>query len=189
MLKMKKLLSLFLVAVLVLSLSALYVTAYGNEDDIIGEKKAKVTGGPAFGPETKEGEFIDGTKTGNENISKLPGEITVFVDGRQVNFPDAKPYIKNGRTLVPVRFVSEEMGAKVTWNDRNREVLIEKNGKKILLKIASKNVYVNGVKKVIDVPAELKNGRTMVPLRFINEAFGANVHWVDEEKKVIITTK
>lgn len=195
MLKMKKLLSLFLVAVLVLSLSAFYVTAYGDENDgywyeKVGERKANVSGGgPAFGSETKEGEFIDGTKTGNENISKLPGEITVFVDGRQVNFPDAKPYIKNGRTLVPVRFVSEEMGAKVTWDNRNREVLIEKNGKKILLKIASKNVYVNGVKKVIDVPAELKNGRTMVPLRFINEAFGANVYWDDEEKKVIITTK
>lgn len=184
MLKMKKLFSMLLIAFFVFSL---LTAAYG--DDSVKETPINWHDSPADGPETKEGEFIDDTKTENESISKSPNEITVFIDGRQVNFPDTKPYIKNGRTLVPVRFVSEEMGAKVNWDGKKKEVLIEKSGKKILLKIASKDVYVNGVKKVIDVPAELKNGRTMVPLRFINEAFGADVHWIEAEKKVIITTK
>lgn len=179
MLKMKKLLSMLLVAFFVFSLTV----AYGDEvkETPIIWHDSPVVDGP-------EGEFIDGTKTRNENTSKLPAEITVFVNGRQVNFPDIKPYIKNGRTLVPVRFVSQEMGAKVEWNNAKREVIIVKNGKKITLRIGSKDVYVNGTKKTIDVPAELKGNRTMVPLRFINEALGAKVNWSDTEKKVTIIT-
>ncbi|KXG75488.1 hypothetical protein AN618_18560 [Fervidicola ferrireducens] len=188
MLKMKKLFSMLLVALFVFSLTV----AYGEETKTKYPNEVMAEVGPdspAYGPNTKEGEFIDETKTENESISKSPNEITVFIDGRQVNFPDTKPYIKNGRTLVPIRFVSQEMGAKVNWNNTKREVLIEKGGKKISLKIWSKEVYVNGTKKVIDVPAELKNGRTMVPLRFISEAFGANVRWIDAERKVVINTK
>ncbi|KXG75490.1 hypothetical protein AN618_18580 [Fervidicola ferrireducens] len=182
---MRKIIPLFLIAFLVFSLTV----AYGEETKTKypNEVMAEVDG-YSTPPEGPEGEFIDGTKTGNGNTSKLPGEITVFVDGRQVNFPDAKPYIKNGRTLVPIRFVSHEMGAQVEWNNAKREVIIVKNGKKITLRIGSKDVYVNGTKKTIDVPAELKGNRTMVPLRFINEALGAKVSWSDTEKKVTIIT-
>jgi len=175
---MRKIIPLFLIAFLVFSLTA----AYGEETKTKYPNEVMAEVGPdspADGPETEFGTINDLTQD----------EIRVFIDGRQVNFPDTKPYIKNGRTLVPVRFVSQEMGAKVNWNNTKREVLIEKGGKKISLKIGSKEVYVNGTKKVIDVPAELKNGRTMVPLRFISEAFGANVRWIDAERKVVINTK
>lgn len=181
MLKMKKLLSMLLVAFFVFSLTV----AYGDE---VKETPIIWHDGPADDENTEFGTINDLTKTNPNPGSNTPGEIKVFVDKRQVNFPDTKPYIKNGRTLVPIRFVSEEMGAKVNWDGKKREVLIEKGGKKITLRIGSKEVYVSGVKKIIDVPAELKANRTMVPLRFISEAFGAKVYWSDAEKKVTITT-
>lgn len=185
MLKIKKLFSMLLIAFFVFSL---LTAAYG--DDSVKETPINWHDSPADGPETEFGTINDLTQDKQTSVTTpSPGEIRVFIDGRQVNFPDTKPYIKNGRTLVPVRFVSQEMGAKVNWNNKKREVLIEKGGKKISLKIGSKEVYVNGTKKVIDVPAELKNGRTMVPLRFISEAFGANVRWIDAERKVVINTK
>lgn len=179
MLKIKKLFSMLLVAFFVFSL---LTAAYGEETKTKYPNEVMAEVGPdspADGPETEFGTINDLTQD----------EIRVFIDGRQVNFPDVKPYIKNGRTLVPVRFVSEEMGAKVSWNNAKREVIIEKNGKKIALRTGSRDVYVNGARMIIDVPAELKNGRTMVPLRFISEAFGADVKWLDTEREVIITTK
>ena len=62
-------------------------------------------------------------------------------------------------------------------------------GKKIKLTIDSSVMYVDGAEKFLDVPAKLVNGRTLVPVRFIGEAFGVNVDWVDEEMKVVLTTQ
>jgi hypothetical protein len=85
--------------------------------------------------------------------------------------------------------VVEQLGAQVGWNNKNQEVTIEKDGKKIILKIGSKVVTVNGSKVTLDAPAELKGDRTMVPLRFVSEAFGANVDWNGKEKVVTIEAK
>jgi hypothetical protein len=113
----------------------------------------------------------------------------ILVNGTEVTFKDAQPYIKDNRTLVPIRFIVEQLGAQVGWDEKTKQVTIEKDDKKIILKIGSKEVLINNSKVTLDVPAEIKDERTMVPLRFISEAFGAQVGWDETNRVVTITTK
>ena len=92
---------------------------------------------------------------------------------------DAKPFIKPGvnRTLVPVRFISEGLGAKVEWLANSRQVKITDKDVTILLTIGSKTVLVNGRQTELDCPAEIVKARTFAPVRFISETLGAAVNW------------
>jgi hypothetical protein len=190
---MRKVLSIFLVALMLLSFSV----AYADQ-----QQTGPAPAPPDYRNITNPSEVIDSqpkdidlggpTPWGEPETStsvKSHSGILVLVNGVEVTFPDTQPYIKNNRTLVPVRFVVEQLGAQVGWNNKNQEVTIEKDGKKIILKIGSKVVTVNGSKVTLDAPAELKGDRTMVPLRFVSEAFGANVDWNGKEKVVTIEAK
>lgn len=123
-----------------------------------------------------------------ESTKKLElfvGNTTAYVNGVGVKL-DAPPVIQSGRTLVPVRFISEQMGAKVTWDGVKKQVTIVQGSKTIILTINSSKVLVNGKSATIDVPAKIINDRTMVPVRFVSEQLGYNVEWVAESKKVVI---
>lgn len=114
-------------------------------------------------------------------------DISVLVNGKEVLFPDQVPYInENSRTMVPVRFVSEGIGAKVEWDSDNRMVIIEKDDTIIKLKIGENKADVNGKTVTFDTNAILQNDRTMVPVRFISETLGANVDWDQATKTVSI---
>ncbi|HHX24865.1 MAG TPA: copper amine oxidase N-terminal domain-containing protein, partial [Thermoanaerobacterales bacterium] len=114
-------------------------------------------------------------------------DISVLVNGVEVSFPDQVPYInKDNRTMVPVRFISESLGAKVSWDNDNRMVIIEKENTIIKLKIGENKADVNGETITFDTSAVIQNSRTMVPIRFISEALGANVGWNQTTKTVII---
>lgn len=128
---------------------------------------------------------------GNE-VAQQP-EIKVFIDGKQVAFPDQKPMIdKNNRTLVPVRFISENLGAEVAWDGDQQLVTVEKDGKALSFKIGDNTIKVNDPKNgvstsfQIDTAATLEGGRTLVPLRFITEAFGSSVSWDGKTNSVLI---
>ena len=117
-------------------------------------------------------------------------EISVTVDGKTVNFPDAKPFIdSNGRTLIPVRFVTESLGATVEWNEELRRVNIKKDTVEIMLIINDRRFTVNGRIKTMDTEAILKDGRTFVPIRYVAEELGATVGWAPSTSTVIITTQ
>lgn len=107
--------------------------------------------------------------------------IRVYVDGILVHFPDQQPYIdQNNRTLVPVRFVSEALGAKVDWKGQKQEVDInhEAKDKHVLLWVGKRDYTVNGQTARMDTQAVLTDqARVMVPLRFVSEALGADVRW------------
>ena len=77
-------------------------------------------------------------------------DITVTLDGNQIEFPDAKPYIFKERTLVPIRFVSEAMGADVSWNGEESEVNIVKGRDNIIMHILSSKATLNGVLYTFD---------------------------------------
>ncbi|WP_017755201.1 phosphodiester glycosidase family protein [Calidifontibacillus oryziterrae] len=94
--------------------------------------------------------------------------------------------VNKGRTLVPIRFVSEQFGAKVTWDGPHQTVLIEKQDSKILLKIGDTNVTVDKVTKTIDAPPFIKDSTTYVPLRFISTVFGVEPVWNDKTATVSI---
>jgi N-acetylmuramoyl-L-alanine amidase len=102
--------------------------------------------------------------------------IRLVINGEEV-VPDAPPFIKDSRTLVPIRIISERLGAKVVWDPNKREVFITYGSINILLTVGSKTAIVNGKNITLDVPAEINNGRTFVPLRFVGEAMGAEVQW------------
>lgn len=116
-------------------------------------------------------------------------DIRVFVNGTQMSFPDQKPLINaDNRTLVPIRFISEALGASVEWCDVEKKVTIEHQGKTIALLIGEKKATVGTSTITLDTAASIINSRTMVPLRFISEGLGANVEWDGDTRTIYITT-
>lgn len=107
-------------------------------------------------------------------------------------YSEYKPYVDNGRTFVPIRELTELMGANVKWNQKTKSVSISMMDKDVKLKINSSVVYVNGKKMRIDdasVPkltqytAQNNECKTMVPLRFLSESLGFSVDW-DQNKRL-----
>jgi hypothetical protein len=121
------------------------------------------------------------------NESGTPEHPVVAVDMEQVQFPDVQPYLdpSTNRVRVPIRFVSEKMGAKVEWEQATKRVTILRENLTIQLQVGNSNAMVNSREVEIDAPPVLVDpGRVMVPLRFISEAFGAKVDWVGSEPPV-----
>lgn len=114
----------------------------------------------------------------SSDVEVIPIENIFFVD-KDVKF-DTPPVIKQGRTLIPVRAIAESMGALVTYNSELQTVTIVKDDKTIEFNLSDSTVYVNNEQIEIDVPAEIINNRTLVPMRFIAENFGMNVEWNNE---------
>ena len=97
-----------------------------------------------------------------------------------------QPYLKDGRTFVPVRFLSERMGAAVDWDAGTRTVTIRRGEKTIALTIGQTAYTADGVAQTLDAPAEIMGGRTMVPIRFVSEALGRWVGWDAKNRLVVI---
>jgi len=111
--------------------------------------------------------------------------VTAFVNGRQPEF-DVPPIIRDGRTLIPVRAITEALGATVEWDSDTRTVTITRGDVVIVLRIADRTVTVNGEEIELDVPPGIMNSRTMVPIRFVSETLGAAVDWVGVGRVVIV---
>lgn len=118
-------------------------------------------------------------------------DITVTIDGKNVIFPDAKPFIdvQSERTLVPIRFVAESLGAKVDWYDKTRQAVITLDNTIIALTIDSNRVNINNNGFNIDVAPKIINERTFVPLRFVAESLNSYVDWEDQTYTVVIRKK
>jgi len=113
--------------------------------------------------------------------------LRIVVNGDKVLFPDAQPFIdENGRTQVPVRFVSEALGADVSWNGEEKKVTVDLNSRNVVLTIDSKNYQINHQNYQMDTVALLLSSRTFVPIRFVSEALGANVVWDQATRSVYI---
>lgn len=114
------------------------------------------------------------------------GGISISVDGSAVE-TDVPPFIdSNGRTMVPVRFVSEALGCGVSWNAENQRIKISRTEIWVELFIGQKTAHVNGSAVEMDTTAVLREGRTMVPLRFLAETFGLEVDWSEARRTVAI---
>lgn len=128
-------------------------------------------------------------KDGKFGLVKLssPHCISVRLNGSKVYF-DQLPVIENDRTLVPLRAIFEALDAEVSWDGETRTVSAAKADRTVSLTIDDINATVNGEATVLDVPAKIINDRTMVPVRFIAQSFGANVDWDPDTRTVIITS-
>lgn len=110
-------------------------------------------------------------------LSQAAGQgIRVMIDNVPVSFTDA-PYVKDGRTMVPLRAISNNLGAQVTWTASESRIDLILKSDTIKLWVGKQEALKNNQPLSIDVPPEVVNGRTFVPLRFIAEAFGAKVSW------------
>ena len=132
-------------------------------------------------------------------INETTGE-TIIPD--QMKQMDVAPYIdpKANRTLIPIRFVAEALGAQVGWDGANRIVSITLGDKTIQVPVPKydkngnpinpekyKYYIVNGVKESMDTYAQIENSRTFLPLRFVLEALGADVSWNGKERSITVT--
>jgi len=123
-------------------------------------------------------------------IELFIGNATAYINGDTYTL-DSAPYIKPpGRTMVPLRFISEGLGATVDYTPKKgkvKEVYIFFKGKKITLYIGKNMALVGDSKVYLDAPLEIQPpGRTFVPIRFIAETFGADVGWNPILRKVTI---
>lgn len=111
-------------------------------------------------------------------VSAAHAAVSVHLNGRAVSF-DVPPRVENGRTLVPMRVIFELLGASVSWNEATQTVTAvhPATGTTIVLPVDAPTATVNGRQVVLDAPARVEQGRTLVPLRFVSETLGAQVDW------------
>ena len=114
--------------------------------------------------------------------------VKVFIDGQPVAF-DVPPVIASGRVLVSLRGVFQRLGAIVTWDPSTQTVLAERADTSVALRIGDTEARINGQPTLMDVPALLVSGRTMVPLRFVSQALGSPVSWDAPSATVQITSQ
>ncbi|WP_127583927.1 stalk domain-containing protein [Paenibacillus koleovorans] len=128
-----------------------------------------------------------GTMTASRTFP-VTSQVSVTIDQADQSF-EQPPVIINENTLTPLRAIFEKMGATVSWNPDTRTATGTKNGKTVSLSIGSKTAFVNGKPQQLEESAQLVNGYTMAPARFIGEVFGGEVVWDGRTRTVIITTK
>ena len=112
--------------------------------------------------------------------------INVFLNDVPLTF-DVPPQIMDGRTLVPLRAIFEALGAEVDWNSATQTVIANRANTEIILTIGDSSPTINGQVVSIDQPGVIIDGRTLVPLRFVGEALGADVNWDQNTRTVNIT--
>jgi len=171
-------------------------------DNITGNKDNRYVYKVYFTPDfayNKSGAIYVATESGGLYIlnqkKKIVIKMTIGRKGLLVNGrfkdTDVPPIIKNDRTILPVRFVAEALGAKVGWDGKTRKVTIILNEKTIEMYIGKSTAYINGKPVQIDpnnpkVTPVIINSRTFIPVRFVAEAFGAQVEWDNYTRTVTI---
>jgi hypothetical protein len=117
------------------------------------------------------------------NQTQNPGKISVFVNGDKIDFKigneEVNPALIGGRTLVPIRKITEKLGAKVSWDVPTLTAKIQLADTTIQLVQDSVDAKVNGNSVApLEVPAKNLNGHIVVPLRFISEQFNKSVNFI-----------
>ncbi len=124
---------------------------------------------------------IDGTSNSAKTIS-------VILNENELTF-NQPPYIENGTTMVPMRAIFEALGSTVNFDANTKTITASKNNTTISLTLGSDKAYINSIQKQLGTRVKSLNGTSMVPLRFISEAFGAEVSYNGIDKIITITLK
>lgn len=112
-------------------------------------------------------------------------EIRVEVDGKAIQ-AEVRPRIVDGSTLVPFRAIGESLGGKVDWEQAGSKVTFEKDGTTVSFVVGSKTATVKGENLELEVAPINDSGNTLVPVRFVSEAFGKWVKWNGEQQLVSV---
>ena len=125
---------------------------------------------------------------GEKNIILQIDNSTIFVDN-EAKLIDAPPVIRDSRTFVPVRAITEALGGNASWDSATKTAtLTDSSNNEIKLTIDSKTAYLNGTPSELDVSPVIISGRTMLPIRFVADSFGFDTNW-DQQTKTISITK
>lgn len=114
-------------------------------------------------------------------------EVKVLINNRPLYFSGQGPAMVNGRVLVPLRGIMEALGATVKYEAATQAVTAVRGSNTMQLVIGNANASLDGKLVTLDVPAQIIRGSTMVPLRFVGEALGADVKWQGSTETVFIT--
>lgn len=116
----------------------------------------------------------------------IASDVPVFLNEKPIKF-DVSPHLADGRVSVPIREISEALGADVSWDDASKTAYIALGNTEVAFKIGEKYMMLNGKSVPIDANASIINSRTFVPVRALCEALGLDVWWKDSEKSVYLS--
>lgn len=113
------------------------------------------------------------------------GNSTAKIDGKETKL-QVPPQVIKGNTMVPLRFIAEAFGCKVDWNSAEKKITITRGSFEMVLWMDKTTAKINGQDKVMKAPPTSVKGSTLVPLRFIAEAFGATVNFNSKTQEIDI---
>ena len=138
---------------------------------------------PAFYLNEATAQILSGSGTEEEPYVVDGKQIAVYVNGTELTL-DVPPMLENDRTLVPMRAIFEALGAEVSWYPESRAIVAVRGGTTVFMQVDDWYMSVNDEWIALDAPPRIVNDRTLIPLRAVAEALGAQVGW-DEEMQVV----
>lgn len=128
-----------------------------------------------------------------DGVSKEPAKprlvdtnhIRIIIDGKERVF-NQRPFVSNGTTYVPMRGIFEQMGASVTWDDKTKSITAKKGDITVVIHTTDSSVTKNGIPVEMNQKIKVVNNITMVPLRFVSDAFGAEIEYIPSTKTIMI---
>lgn len=122
-----------------------------------------------------------------DSISAALPAITVVLDGEALVF-DVSPRNIDGRIMVPMRTIFETLGADVEWDDETGTITASKDGVYVISVVGDPSMKVGSNTIIMDIAPMIVEGRTLVPIRFVAEAFGIDIDWDEARHEVYIST-
>lgn len=113
-------------------------------------------------------------------------EVKIEIDGKAMVPKDMPAVIIDGRTMLPMRQIAQELGCEVNWNEAAKQIYVMRGSDIIVFTVDSKTGYENGKEFTMDVPATIVNDRTMLPVRALADALHLNMKWDDPNRIVSI---
>lgn len=123
----------------------------------------------------------------DDQVKMYINEKYVYTKSNKLELTVA-PFVSDNRTLVPLRFISEVLGASVIWNNKAKTITIKADST-IILTVGSSKALVDGKSLTLDVPPDTIQGTTFVPLRFVNEMLGGKISLNSKEGSITLTKK
>jgi len=180
---------------------AVKVTASSSNWNVNKEVKADIipsAGGLELGFETEPTDVLEQLDSSSVLYQWLKKDLhvtrkTVVFYPEAYNFmpPSMLTYSEKGTTMVPARHLAESLGASIDWNGAKQSVTItdKRTGAVIVTVVGSAEAKVNGKAVELEAPATIKEGTLYVPLRFVSEALGAEVHWSKGNGLITVTVE
>ncbi len=120
------------------------------------------------------------------NLTCLANSISLTINNKNIEMP-VSPINESSTTLVPLRVITENMGATLDFDNKSKTINLKKDDTLISLTIGSKDATVNYNPMTLSLEPKLINNTTMVPIRFISENFECTVNWIPEKQLIEIT--